>query len=215
LSYVYSNHTIMPFSQASISQIELIRYFNSIQPITQGFINQIIDNTFTVNVKKNKFLLSPLEPNSYLFFVNSGLVRGFIKEDGKDISTWFSFGKEIIGAFRDPANTVKPSIEYLQALEDCELLAIPYDLIDELYLEFPETNVIGRKILAMQYHQASERSILARIPSAQKRYERFMEISPLGVTQIPLKCIASYLGMRMETLSRIRNKMVKPKKDAA
>ncbi|MBC6110864.1 Crp/Fnr family transcriptional regulator [Pedobacter fastidiosus] len=201
--------------KATTPQIELIRYFNSIYPVTQGFIDEIVTKTFSVNVKKNKFLLSPLEPNNYLFFVNSGIVRGFIKEEGKDISTWFSFGKEIIGAFRDPGNTIKPSIEYLQALEDSELLAIPYDLIDQLYLQFPETNIISRKIFAMQYHQASERSILARIPSAQKRYERFIEISPLGVTQLPLKCIASYLGMRMETLSRIRNKIVRSKKDAA
>lgn len=202
-------------SKASVQQTELIRYFNALQPVNQGFINEIIDKTFSVSVKRNKFLLSPLEPNNYLFFVSEGIVRGFIKEDGKDISTWFSFGKEIIGAFRDPSNTIKPSMEYLQALEDCELLAIPYDLIDKLYLQFPETNIIGRKILAMQYHQASERSILARIPSALKRYERFIEISPLGVTQIPLKCIASYLGMRMETMSRIRNKIVRSKKDAA
>ncbi|WP_165825362.1 Crp/Fnr family transcriptional regulator [Pedobacter yonginense] len=204
----------MPSPQA-LPQIELIRYFNAIQPITQSFIDTLIAETFTIQVKKNKFLLSPLEPNNYLFFVNSGMVRGFIKEDGKDISTWFSFGKEIIGAFRDPSQTVKPSIEYLQALDDCELLAIPYELIDKLYLQFPETNILSRIIFAMKYHQASERSILARIPSAQKRYERFVEMSPQGITQIPLKYIASYLGMRMETLSRIRNKMVRSKTDAA
>ncbi|WP_316844316.1 hypothetical protein [Pedobacter psychrodurus] len=82
-------------------------------------------------------------------------------------------------------------------------------LIDKLYAICPETNVIGRKILALQYHAASERSILARIPSAEKRYEKFLELNSYDVSKVPLRCIASYLGMRLETLSRIRSKLVK------
>lgn len=134
-----------------------------------------------------------------------GTVRGFVRENGVDITTWFCFGNEIIGAIRHPEDRARNSIEFLQAIEDSELICIPYVLIDELYRNFAEANIIGRRMLALQFHAASERSMLARIPKATERYRRFMEKTPKEVIQnIPLRYLASDLGMRLETLSRIR-----------
>lgn len=187
----------------------VLNYFSSLSPITPGFIQEIEKNVQPVQVKKNKYILSPIDNNDDVFFVVSGLVRGFIKDDGKEITTWISLGTEFIGAIQHPGEGVQPSIEYLQALENAELVPIPRVLIDKLYATYPETNIIGRKILALQYHAASERSILARIPSAERRYEKFLELNSFDVSKVPLRCVASYLGMRLETLSRIRSKLVK------
>lgn len=187
----------------------VLNYFSSLCPITPGFIQEIEKNVEPLFVKKNKYILSPIDNNDYVFFVASGLVRGFIKDENKEITTWISLGNEFIGAIQHPDESVQPSIEYLQALENSELIAIPHILIDRLYASYQETNVIGRKILALQYHAASERAIIARIPSAERRYEKFLELNPFDVNKVPLRCIASYLGMRLETLSRIRSKLVK------
>jgi CRP-like cAMP-binding protein len=187
----------------------VLNYFSSLSPITSGFIQEIEKNVQPLLIKKNKYILSPIDNNDYVFFVISGLVRGFVKEDGKEITTWISLGSEFIGAIQHPDENIQPSIEYLQALENSELVAISHALIDKLYASHQETNVIGRKILALQYHAASERSILARIPSAEKRYEKFLELNSFDVSKVPLRCIASYLGMRLETLSRIRTRLVK------
>jgi len=187
----------------------VLNYFSSLSPITPGFIQEIEKNVQALLIKKNKYILSPIDNNDCVFFVVSGLVRGFVKEDDKEITTWISLGGEFIGAIQHPDASIEPSIEYLQALDNSELVTIPHILIDKLYASYPETNVIGRKILALQYHAASERSILARIPSAEKRYEKFLELNSLHVSKVPLRCIASYLGMRLETLSRIRSKLVK------
>jgi CRP-like cAMP-binding protein len=187
----------------------VLNYFSSLSPITPGFIQEIEKNVQPLLIKKNKYILSPIDNYDCVFFVVTGLVRGFVKEDGKEITTWISLGSEFIGAIQHPDASIEPSIEYLQALENSELVAIPHVLIDKLYASYPETNVIGRKILALQYHAASERSILARIPSAEKRYEKFLELNSFDVSKVPLRCIASYLGMRLETLSRIRTKLVK------
>ncbi|WP_316824874.1 Crp/Fnr family transcriptional regulator [Pedobacter miscanthi] len=187
----------------------VLNYFSSLSPITPGFIQEIEKNLQPIQVKKNKYILSPIDNNDDVFFVVNGLVRGFIKDDGKEITTWISLGTEFIGAIQHPDQDMEPSIEYLQALENSELVPMPRTLIDKLYDNYPETNVIGRKILALQYHAASERSILARIPSAERRYEKFLELNPFDLSKVPLRCIASYLGMRLETLSRIRSKLIK------
>ena len=65
--------------------------------------------------------------------------------------------------------------------------------------------------MALQHHDMAERSMLARIPSAERRYERFLEMDAFDINRVPLRCIASYLGIRIETLSRIRNKTVSRK----
>ena len=184
----------------------LLDYLNAKHPLSEGYIELLSNHVKPISVRKNKFILSPVDNNTYIFFIIHGLARGFIKDRNKEITTWFSVGNEFVGAIRNPAQGINPSIEYLQALDDCELLAVPYSIIDLLYSKFPEANIIGRKLLAIQYHAASERSILARIPSAQKRYERFVEISQVDLNRVPLRCIASYLGMRLETLSRLRNR---------
>ncbi|RDC56278.1 Crp/Fnr family transcriptional regulator [Pedobacter chinensis] len=167
---------------------------------------EITANAIPVLVPKNKYIISPIDHNAAVFFVIKGMVRGFIKDDNKEITTWISMGNEFIGAIQHPLDQKSSSIEYLQTLEDTELVVISRALINKLYHIHPETNVIGRKILALQYHAASERSILARIPSAERRYEKLLALNAFDINKVPLRCVASYLGIRLETLSRIRSK---------
>ncbi|WP_316828813.1 Crp/Fnr family transcriptional regulator [Pedobacter miscanthi] len=189
--------------------LPLIKYFEQYHPLSKGFIADHVLHCRKVGIKKNKFILSPIDHNASLYFVVRGLVRGFIKDNGKDITTRFSFENETIGAIHHPDHATHHSIEYLQALEDSEVICIPFTLIDSVYSLYPEANIIGRKILSLQYYAASERSILARIPNAATRYKRFAGTKPTGVDRIPLRHLASYLVMRSETLSRIRSKEIR------
>ena len=98
------------------------------------------------------------------------------------------------------------SEEYLQALEDTLVVAIPMDETEEFFRKYPETNVIGRKLWQLSYHKAIERAFTTRLSSAKKKYLRFIETHPNISNRIPLKYVASYLGITQETLSRIRSK---------
>ncbi|QNN44032.1 Crp/Fnr family transcriptional regulator [Pedobacter roseus] len=200
----------MPQFSAYHNILPLIKYFEQYHPLSKGFIADHVLHCRRLQVKKNKFILSPIDHNASLYFITSGLVRGFIKDNGKDITTRFSFENETIGAIHHPDQTSNHSVEYLQALEDSELISIPFALIDSVYSLYPEANVIGRKMLAIQYYAASERSILARITNAASRYQKFASTKSVAVDRIPLRHLASYLGMRSETLSRIRSKEIKP-----
>lgn len=183
----------------------LFNFLGQFHALSEGLINYHLENCSFINIKKNKFILSPLDQNNSMYFILKGVVRGFVKEGQKDISTRFGFEHELIAASRPPHQQSRHSEEYLQAVEDCLLICLPYQNIDFLYRSYPETNLISRKLLEMQYHAASERSILARIPSALGRFRK-LESSHLSIERIPLRYLASYLGMRLETLSRIRTK---------
>ncbi|QNR84953.1 Crp/Fnr family transcriptional regulator [Pedobacter riviphilus] len=184
----------------------LIQYMEQYHELSDNLIAQYEKHCSLVTIRKNKHIVSPVDSNASLYFVKSGIVRGFIKDDAKDITTWFCFGNNIVGAIRHPDLQSNHSIEYLQALEDCELIRIPYTLIDYAYSHFEEANIIGRKLLALHYYAASERSILARIPNALRRYQKLAASRKVDLNKIPLRYLASYLGMRLETLSRIRSK---------
>ncbi|QPH39549.1 Crp/Fnr family transcriptional regulator [Pedobacter endophyticus] len=184
----------------------LIAYINSFAPVSPGLIKEYNAFCQPLLAKKNKFILSPLDYNASVYFLTKGLVRGFIRDGDKDITTWFSTGNEIIGAIRDPEGPGHHSLEYLQALEDCELIEIPYTLIESTFEKFPEGPQIGRKLFALKYYAASERAFLARIPNAADRYHHFLKVSNLDLNRIPIRHLSSYLGMRLETLSRIRGR---------
>ncbi|MGQ7855819.1 Crp/Fnr family transcriptional regulator [Pedobacter sp. WC2501] len=187
----------------------LYDYLEQFHPLSGAFKAELERSCKLTRIKKNKHILSPIDSNASLYFLVNGLVRGFIRDGKTDISTWFGFENELIGAIRHPDQYPSPSIEYLQALEDCKLICIPYTLIDLMYTKYPEANLIGRKLLSLRYYAASERSILARIPKATGRYHKLQE-SGLDIKRIPQRYLASYLGVRVETMSRIRNKVLTP-----
>ncbi len=180
-------------------------FFSQIAPVSEGAITLINQHTRPVMVPRGKLILKKGSSGDELYFIVKGVARGMLIEDGREITTWINEENEVIGTIRNLAIR-RPSEEMVQALETCELVAIPYDLIERLYREFPETNVVGRIILEESYREAEERAYIARIHAAEKRYKRLMETRPNLCNRIPLKHIASYLGMTLETLSRIRNR---------
>lgn len=188
----------------------LINFLNELQPLSEKVIALARKETFTISVKKNGFLANSFsEQDKYLFVILKGVVRGFIVDDGKDITTVVADENHVIGNVRNPGLSKPFYEENFQALEESELLVLPYAFIDQLYIEFPEMNILGRKLLAIQLLSSHERSILSRIPSAEARYHQFNISHPTLKYRIPLKFLASFLGMRIETLSRIR-KRAKP-----
>ena len=178
-------------------------YLNQIAPLSPEVVKEIDENTFPFSIEKRKLLLKPGSVADHFYFIVKGVIHGFIKEDGKQITTWINEENEIVGSIRT-LGTNNLCQEYLQALENCELVAIPLDFTESLFNKYPETNVIGRRLWEYNYRGAEERAYISRIPSAEKKYLHFLKTQPNLLNRISLKYIASYLGMTLETLCRIR-----------
>lgn len=184
----------------------LISIFEKFHPLNDEIKSRINQHTFPISYKKNKYLVSPLDRNKYLFLIIKGVVRGFIKDGTSEITTWIAKENEIVGTIRNLWGEGE-SDEYLQTLEDVDLIAIPHVLSEYLYENFPEANIVGRKMMELYYRSAEERAYLCRISSAEKRYKRFLVSFPDLIQRVSLKHIASFLAIRLETLSRIRTKL--------
>jgi CRP-like cAMP-binding protein len=183
----------------------LCAFFAMIHPISNEAIDVIDRGTFPVNLRKGSYLVKPGSSSNDLYWVMKGVIRGYIKEEGKEITTWINEENEVVGSIRNFGLEIETD-EYVQAIDDSALIAIPHSVITHLYANFPEANFIGRVILEENYRGAEERAFISRIPNAEKRYKRFVATRGTLLNRIPLKYIASYLGMTLETMSRIRGK---------
>lgn len=186
----------------------VVPFFTRIGPLSTEAIEEFDRNAFSLSFEKKRFILKPGMVADKLFFIVKGVVQGFIKEDGRAITTWISTESEIIGSIRTLGTTL-PCKEYLQALEDCELIALPIAFLEDVFEKYHETNYICRRLWEYTYRGAEERAYVSRISSAEKKYQHFIKTQAQLINRIPLKYIASYLGMTIETLSRIRSRQNK------
>jgi len=186
------------------SESPLATFVKQIYPVSNEAINYINQHSFIKRVEKNGFLLKAGEVCKHLYFIRKGVVRAYIKEGTKDITTWITAEEEMVTSIRG-FDLQQPSLENIQAIEDCDLIGADYSSLHYLYEHFIEMNIVGRKLLEQYYRDAEERAYICRIPNASKRYRHFLETKGDLANRIPLKHIASYLGMTIETMSRIRS----------
>jgi CRP-like cAMP-binding protein len=185
----------------------LAAFVKYIYPVSPAALSYINEHTFSKKVERNTYLVKAGELCEYLYFIRKGVVRGFVKDGPKEITTWITAENEIVSSIRG-FDQQQSATEYIQAIEDCELIGAHYNTLQYLYEHHMEMNIVGRKLLEQYYRDAEERAFICRIPNASKRYRHFLDTKGALANRIPLKYVASYLGMTIETLSRIRSKKV-------
>ena len=186
-------------------QSPLAAFVNFVHPISEEATKFINENSFPQQVERGTYLLKAGEICKHIYFIRKGVIRGYVKDETKEVTTWITAENEMVSSIRG-FSLQEPSLENIQAIERCDLIVATYDSLQYLYENHMELNIVGRKLLEQYYRDAEERAYISRIPNAAKRYRHFLETKSNLANRIPLKYIASYLGMTIETLSRIRSK---------
>lgn len=183
----------------------LITYFNSIKPMSKEFEQELERYIFCIEVDKSTYLTKPSTEKRFIYYIVKGVVRSFTKSNDKEITTWINTENNIVSSIKDLGINVQTN-EYLQTLEKCVLIAFPAEMLPILYNQYEEANFYGRKIIEECYRSSEERSYISRIPSAINRYHHFESVNAGLLNRIPLKYIASFLGITIESLCRLRSK---------
>lgn len=195
-----------PEPTATASLLAVLRQLYPLSPEAELYLREHVT---PCTIAKRKLLLKEGMICEHIYFVVKGALRGFTREGQKDITTWIVVENELVSSILGLDNAVK-SIENIQALEKCELLSLTHKELEEMYERFPESNILARKILQRYYADAEKRAFIARLTKAENKYRHFLLLHHDLANRIPLKYIASYLGVTLETLSRIRKKFSKP-----
>lgn len=190
---------------------QLIDFLQSLYPLNDEIIEYLNQAAIEKKIGRGKLLLTAGEVCEHYYFIKKGLVRGFIIEDGKEITTWICREGEVITSIVNILD-IQAMGENIKTLENSELLVMPTSGIQYLYDHYPDFNRVGRKLLERYYYDAQQRAIICRIPNAAKRYEHFINTRPELVNRVPGKYIASFLNMTEETLSRVRSARTKSRR---
>lgn len=182
--------------------LAVLNYFHPLSPGVEAYLREHVTG---LSVKKRKLLLKEGAFCEHIYFIVKGAVRGFTREGQKDITTWIVVENEMVSSILG-LNSRQLSIENIQVLENCDLLVMTNDALEKMYTALPEFNVVARRILQHYYADAERRAFIARLTKAENKYRHFLLRHEALSNRIPLKYIASYLGMTLETLSRVRKK---------
>lgn len=186
---------------------DLQDFLYKLHPLSRKTEELISQYSNFIMLKKGAYLFKPGMDHRTLYFLVKGVVRGYRKYKGEEITTWINEEGEMITSISN-IGLHQECEEYIQTLTECELIGLPADKVELLFANCPEIPVITKLLLEDNYRGAEERAFISRIPSAEEKYFRFVEKHPGLINRIPLKYSASYLGMRLETLCRIRSKRV-------
>lgn len=176
----------------------------------EAALKQIQKSTRPLTFLKGDTLVEPGKICQHLYFIQKGVVRGFIKDGKKETTTWLTSEGEMVTAIRSFLMQV-PTQEQVEAIEDCKVLELSYENLQNILRQFIKLNVVGLKIMEQYYCDAEERAYVIRLSNASLKYQYFLNTKGDLINRIPLKYIASYLGMTTETLSRIRTKFSQAK----
>ena len=183
----------------------LIKMVNMFHPTFKGLEQFIIEHSFPIRIRKGKILLSSGTIATHIYFVKKGILRGFVNDDDREITTWITAENELVSSIGSFTMQM-PTLENIQAIEDCELLQMTFTDLEKIYKKFPSFNITARKIYELYYVSAESRAFIARLKNAEQKYQYFLVQNGHLANRIALKYIASYLGINMETLSRLRSK---------
>jgi len=166
--------------------------------------NELIENTRTLSLEKGHILVKEGQFADKTYFVYKGCARAYYLKSGKDITDWFAFENEFISSINSFFLNV-PSPHYIEILETSILLEISRSLITELSQKYHAFERLGSVLVTKTMLELQQRIVSIQFETAKQKYESLLALRPDITQRIPLTHIASYLGITLETLSRVRN----------
>ncbi len=176
---------------------------HAIYPLSDGLRNELENNVQIKNYPRNTVFLKEGQASKYVTLVLHGMIRSYYLKDGEEISSRFTPEGEVVLSINSFYSR-RPGYEFLEAYEDSVIAQLPFEKQEELLKKYLEYNYIVR-LFTQKYYTASEEHLFQlRKQSAEDKWQYFLENYPHLINRIKIKDIASFLGMRQETLSRIR-----------
>lgn len=156
-------------------------------------------------IEKDEIILQEGKVCRHLYFVESGLLHFYINKDGNNITKFFTEAPYFFTS-QSSFNSQTPANENIQAIEKSIVWQISYNQLNELY-NLKSWTDFARKII--QEVQFFTEEILEELQTetAEFRYEKMLKNEPELLKRIPLKILATYLGIAPQSLSRIRKKL--------
>lgn len=156
--------------------------------------------------KKGTVLLKEGDVATECYFTIKGCVRLYYMVDGDERTTFFYTEDDAIASLNSYLNKV-PANHYLSCVEDTTLAVLTYENETELYRKFPKFESLCRVSVEADFGKQQELLAAYITSSPEERYLSLLKTNPQLLQRVPQYHIASYLGVKPESLSRIRKRV--------
>lgn len=182
---------------------QLRHRLSDLTPLTDEQWLRFLTIVEPVTYAKNDLMLEAGQVEQYIYFLNEGMIRLALNNDGKDISIDFVFSPDFSSAYSSFLSGL-PSAFSVQALTDVQALRFSRANLHRLYDESHAAERVGRLIAEQAFLRKTSREVLFLTSTARQRYVQLLEQNSRLVRLISVKHLSSYLGIEPESLSRIR-----------
>lgn len=182
---------------------ELEKYVKTYFGVADEDLTKISSFFKSFTLKKGDYFLKTGRHSDKLGFIQTGILREFVFHNDKQITKWIAtkgyFVVDLAGfVFQQPARW------NIQALTDCELHVIQHDDYQQIGKVIPGWTSLEKLFIAKCFMVLEDRILQHLSMSTEQRYNQLFNFNPGLFNEVPLKYLASMLGMTPETLSRLR-----------
>ena len=156
-------------------------------------------------VDKNRYILQPGQIAQDIYFVFKGAFRSYFLKDGEEITDYFFFEHSFAADYASLFSG-QPSLFYLEAIEETQTVMYKKQDLEELASVYPVFETFGRVHAEQAFLEIEERMRMLQHKSLSEKYEHMLAKFPELLLRVPQHQIASYLGVKPESLSRIKRK---------
>ena len=182
----------------------LRKAITTISPLSDESMNVLVSAWKHWSTTKDFFLLKENTVSDYIYFIKKGVARIYYYKNGKEITEWIALDDQFFLSITSFFQRV-PSYLIIQTIEPSEVYGIHHDDFMSLAEKYHDVERLLRKMVTASLILSQIRMDSIQFESAQQRYEKLLQTTPQIVQRVPLTYIASFLGITLETLSRIRS----------
>ena len=185
---------------------EIIKHLKQILPLSDNELEDFISKFKLIHLKKGEYFIKEGQLKKELGLIVNGCMLCYYNKDGEQVIDEFSLDYEFITDYFSYL-TNSPAEKNVKCIEDTDLLVLPFEQLHSEYGNNPNFEKVGRIMAEGLFINSHQKAKSLMIDDAETRYLKLISKRSDLVQRVPQYLIASYLNIKPETLSRIRNKL--------
>lgn len=185
---------------------KLVKYFSRMMPLTEEESNAIVDSMCIKTFKKGTILLKEGQISTECYFILEGCIRQYYLIDGDEKTNNFFTEEQFVVSINSFSQKT-PANHYFSCCEDTTLVVANEQKENDLYKRFPKFETISRTVMGNIFGEQQELMASYITDTPEQRYLKLLKSRPDLFQRIPQYQLASYIGVKPESLSRIRKRI--------